>query len=538
LVSVGNALPVIYVRGFAGSTSGIDKAVDDPFYGFNLGATHVRVGGDGQPAFYQFEGPLVRLMTDEDYQVLVYGNQAAYLKGVGGGSLPPASLWIYRFYDLAADTFGTKGHPYRLLDAAEDLLEFVTLVRDRTDGNPKVWLVAHSMGGLICRSMLQKVCPDRGINGADLVDKLFTYATPHNGIAFSIAGINIAVPEIAPFGAEIFNRERMYDYLTPEAQLAIAPEPPAGDDGQLAWDAHIIPAGAFPTDRVFCLVGTDAADYGLVSKAVGPKSDGLVQIDNAYVRGANRAFVHRSHSGAYGEVNSEEGYQNLRRFLFGSRKVKVELCGLRLPDLPPHRDKEIEDVWQGELRVSIRGLPVIINEQLAAHYCPIQLNKEAGRIPPDSPDTPVPLATVFLLDAHRDLDAAGTGRRDERGQLVSPRCRYTLQLRTIHLEQRNGTFFWQHHLESTAEWEDTLIVDVGPADGDPPGTQRVWAAWNSATTTITATADPIAAEPLRTVPPRPDDPPGTIVFQLALPPSGRPILGDDATIRLTVTRWS
>ena len=53
--------------------------VDDPFYGFNAGATHVRTGGDGDPIFYQFEGPLLRLMTDEGYQLLVHGDQHQYL---------------------------------------------------------------------------------------------------------------------------------------------------------------------------------------------------------------------------------------------------------------------------------------------------------------------------------------------------------------------------------------------------------------------------------------------------------------------------
>ena len=42
-------LPVVYVRGYAGTTSGINRQVDDPFYGFNLGSTHVRVGGAGDP---------------------------------------------------------------------------------------------------------------------------------------------------------------------------------------------------------------------------------------------------------------------------------------------------------------------------------------------------------------------------------------------------------------------------------------------------------------------------------------------------------
>ncbi|MDN5764848.1 MAG: hypothetical protein L0H96_08340 [Humibacillus sp.] len=50
-------LPIVYLRGFAGATSSINTEVDDPFYGFNTGATHIRTNGDGDPTFYQFEGP-------------------------------------------------------------------------------------------------------------------------------------------------------------------------------------------------------------------------------------------------------------------------------------------------------------------------------------------------------------------------------------------------------------------------------------------------------------------------------------------------
>jgi hypothetical protein len=52
----------------------------------------------------------------------------------------------------------------------------------------------------------------------------------------------------------------------------------------------------------------------------------------AHVEGAPRAHVHRSHSGPFGIVNSEEGYQNLWRFLFGD----VSLHGRLVVDgLPP-----------------------------------------------------------------------------------------------------------------------------------------------------------------------------------------------------------
>ena len=88
-------LPLIYVRGFAGS--GIDKVVDDPFYGFNEGSVHVRVDGAGEPQFFQFESPLLRLITDETYQLRVYGDQRAYLDSQDYGSVDANTIWVHRF---------------------------------------------------------------------------------------------------------------------------------------------------------------------------------------------------------------------------------------------------------------------------------------------------------------------------------------------------------------------------------------------------------------------------------------------------------
>jgi hypothetical protein len=222
------------------------------------------------------------------------------------------------------------------------------------------------------------------------------------------------VPQIAPFDAQIFNRKVMYQYLTPAAQLQQAPDMPAG------WDAHVI-TGLDPS-RVFCLIGTNAADYGAVSQAVGPKSDGLVQIDNAYVRGANRTFVHRSHSGRYGEVNSEEGYQNLRRFLFGTRKATARLVNATLP---PATSPNVLDVRQAEVRVSIRGLPVLLDDQVAAHYCHVWAAWETaiGQVTsvPD-PIVPQPLSPDAPGGLSFTIPRPPAGR-----QLLGPRA-------AIHLE--------------------------------------------------------------------------------------------------------
>jgi hypothetical protein len=541
-------LPIVYVRGYAGPTAGIDTAVDDPFYGFNAGATHVRIGGDGDPMFYQFEGPLLRLMTDEGYQLLVHGDQHRYLLDAGEQSVPAASLWVYRFYDQAATTFMPPPHDnvverlfrrvhqkvtadgFGIESAAAGLYDLIMLIREKT-GAPRVYLVAHSMAGLVVRCMMQKICLLPDADGRDreparnLVARFFTYGTPHGGIAFKYDALDWLEQAFGPAGSDIFAPEKMYGYLNPGATFGELPP------GGLKWDPQELPENVFSAADVFCLIGTDPKDYGLPRVAVGPKSDGLVFIEHAYVRKANRAFVYRSHSGTYGEVNSEEGYQNLRRFLFGRWGVRVDLA-----DLPPYPGPADPPgpVWQADLRLTIRGLPIVLTEQLAEHWCPIQLNDEIQRLG-DAPDHPVPLVGTFLLDPGRP--APGQPARDPGQPPHGGRMRYTLTLRVFKLDQQGGTFRFADHLEQVPDWADSLIVDVGPRE-DGAGI-AAWAAWNSAVHGANDQFDPITEG----LPEGQRDPlelareGAGYTGRLPLPESARalPVLGRAASLTISVT---
>lgn len=529
-------LPIIYVRGFAGGTSGIDTATDDPFYGFSAGSTHVRIGAGGAPLFYQFESPLVRLVTEEGYDLLVQGSQESLLANAADTSLEPATVWIHRFYDRAASTWEREGptsrewqeanagrqdlsrpEPFSIEAAADDLLEYVQKIRLKT-GAERVHLVAHSMGGLICRSMIQRSVPNAygstGPRARDLVESLFTYATPHGGISFDTGGglIEAVRDKFGLFGADIFGHARMYQFLTPDSQRQ--DRPPDG------WDPRVNPdPDNFPTVRIFCLVGTNAKDYdvalGMSSRAVGVKSDGLVQTSNALVLDgdpgrtpearqlpAGHAFVHRSHSGRYGVVNSEEGYQNLVRFLFGDVRVTADLVGLTLPDV-----KDL--TWQAETEVAIRGLPVLLHERVATHHCPIDIERR-----PDGTfdvDRPVPLVTTYLW----------TKRARAHGSM-----RYTLHLRLLSLEEKDYAFSWRDHIEKTTDFDDTLVIDVRQRD-DGDGL-NAWTQWASRITVPIREYVPVG-DPL------PNDNTREGAWHQSIPfPAAGTFLARDAVVTLTV----
>lgn len=355
--------PIIYVRGYAGSQAAVEDTVADPYMGFNLGATKIRQRWEGDLERLYFESPLVRLMKDYGYRDVYEGGEEMPI----GFDVQARSVFIYRYYDQVSRELGMGERP-EIEDYALGLGRLIGRVRDRICGDDetarkafRLYLVAHSMGGLICRCFLQNDTlgsteEEKGALAAarGMVDKVFTYATPHNGIDVQLIGNLPAF--FSRNNVNNFNRDRMRKYLG----LSGEPENVATLDGD------------FDPERFFCLVGTNHTDYeaggGWSRRAVGPMSDGLVRIVNAVVSGekngrirhAPRAFVHRAHSGDYGIVNSESGYQNLKRFFFGDVRVDgiLEIEDLTLPPrvAKAYQDgKRVRASYHFEVVVSVRG---------------------------------------------------------------------------------------------------------------------------------------------------------------------------------------
>jgi pimeloyl-ACP methyl ester carboxylesterase len=322
--------PIIYVRGFAFSDGEIDETSDDPTNGFNLGATHARQGRGERVLKFRFPGPFVRLMTEHGYTDSIAGETDS----VEFVPDPIRTLWIYRYYEDYADTFGGKGLPGRpeVEDLAWKLNLFINTVIDQTyEGAPKVIprkviLVAHSMGGLICRSMIAQVLKGEA---KTRIDKFVTYGTPHGGIELSRIHLSdFFRGAVGYHGLDNFTPQRMFEYLNPaltNREGKTSPETVKYDDKFDRRKMELL-----DPENVLCIVGTNPADYEVWrgwSRRVlgGPASDGLVQIKNAWVNAAHRVDIHCSHSGRYGIVNSNQGYQAMQRFLFGEWRGVVDL---------------------------------------------------------------------------------------------------------------------------------------------------------------------------------------------------------------------
>ncbi|MEJ0089728.1 MAG: hypothetical protein WDM80_08305 [Limisphaerales bacterium] len=238
--------------------------------------------------------------------------------------------------------------------------------------------------------------------------------------------------------------------------------------------------GNFPADRVFNLVGTNPNDYtvmkGISAWAAGDASDGLVRIENATTHGRDatgadiaspRAFVHRSHSGHYGIVNSEEGYQNLTRFLFGNLRIDgvLDVDDLILPKevedklvaLPQDERNKFKASYQFEVAVSVRNCQwqmhrrnVRENSAIFRTYEELFPSVGNGKRKPDRQQSPH-LFSAFL-DQNKSV---------KRTKSVSLAFNLSVLVPDYTID---GVLFFKRHYEGGYIYREQIIVEATPDD--------------------------------------------------------------------------
>ncbi len=516
--------PVIYVRGFAATPGEIEDTVSDPYMGFNLGATKTRALWSGDVKRFYFESPLLRIINEFAKSGIRYDD--VYFDGVdqvldpqATEALPYQSIVIFRYYDEASTAFSDgKGRPIEHF--AQRLSELILKLRDKLCGNKendvapedfRVYLIAHSMGGLICRAFLQNPA-----NGSDearkAVDKLFTYATPHNGIDLRIVG---NVPGWVVFGdVNNFNREKIAEYMG------------------LKQSDDVAQVTGFDINRIFNLVGTNPADYlvlsGISRWAAGPESDGLVRMENATTHDEKgvkspSAYVYRSHSGYYGIVNSEEGYQNMIRFFFGDLRVDgyLDVNALRLPaDVQDalNNGKRVKASYQFEVVATARGCQwqmhrrvVRENSAIFRQFDELMPQDGAGNRVPDHTKSPH-LFSIFL-DSKKST-SQGNGSLS-----------FAFDLSVVVPDYEvDGILFLKHHYEGSSIYRDRIIIEAFPPQ-KPGDHWKVLYGFQSKTPNA-ANEVPDNIQPSN----------GTLTFEIPISQPGQP--GIDAKMRIIAARWN
>ena len=456
--------PIIYVRGYAMTESERDETASDPFCGFNAGSTVYRaaIDKDASPKRFIFESPVLRLGSDFGYSdVYEHGTDIMdtdWQPRSGNAGIAARSVVVYRYYDAGSTLFG-DGKASPIETYARGLETLILRVRDlvcRQEGSAlapedfRCYLVAHSMGGLVVRAFLQN--PALGSAAARrLVDKVFTYATPHNGI--EVAGMNVP-GWLSANDMNNFNRDRMAGFLKLESALA--------KYGRVDY----VRESDFPIERIFCMVGTNRSDYdagkGLSRTFVGQGSDGLVKIANASVWGldaggnvtgtAATAYCYRSHSGFYGIVNSEEAYQNLTRFLFGDVRVELwlEVDEVRLP--AEIEGEDVDALYQFELLARPRGKRWLLSRRIAEEDSPACRTHKQLTTQGAAGAKNVYLSTVFLANRARI-----SNNPDDRT------LSYSMDVRVrVPDYEKNNAFWPNHHYEGSYLFRDSLVVTMDP----------------------------------------------------------------------------
>jgi hypothetical protein len=170
--------------------------------------------------------------------------------------------------------------------------------------------------------------------------------------------------------------------------------------------------------------------------------------------------VHRSHSGHYGIVNSEEGYQNLARFLFGELRVDgyLDIDDITLPaevQKEHEEGKKVRASYQFEIAVSVRGVQWQMtrreareNSAIFRTYDELFPGKERTKRPPDRSKSPH-LFSVFL-DPSKSV---------KRSKSVS----FAFDMKVLVPDyQVDGKLFLKRHYEGGFIYRELILIEAIP----------------------------------------------------------------------------
>ncbi|WP_345954377.1 hypothetical protein [Mucilaginibacter sp. PAMB04168] len=396
--------PIVYVRGYAMRRADVEETFNDSYYGFATSAVYKKQtqADNGYLTPDLFEGQLIRFMKSRfessDEKKYGYADAVNCRTEDFDESNPSRSIWISRFYDvdyIQDKVRSIENHALELTDLIVNKIPLQLLAlgmsRESLEKDYKVILITHSMGGLVCRTLLQNTLPNyidnrapddiivplsRITDPAKLIHRLVTIGSPHKGIDMgNIPDIveEAIVSSLNPYDSSIFRPKRMREYL--QLDDLKNPQSESRNEDNYKYDLHSLGKSTFPVKNCLCVIGSDYGAYSAIKHVTGSFSDGLVKQDRAYIVSGEKpvsgtqydennvafyANVHRAHSGYRGIVNSYETFENIQRFLFGDLGVRIALRDIKIqtPEL-----QGLEYFYDFEFALTIRGTGVYLHQR-------------------------------------------------------------------------------------------------------------------------------------------------------------------------------
>nr|WP_068891101.1 hypothetical protein [Pedobacter panaciterrae] len=444
--------PIVYVRGYAMRAADQEETFHDAYYGFSASSVEIREASpkNGYQVVDIFEGQMIRFMKMREYR---YADSVNY--GLNDfNENKSRSIWISRFYDQDV----IQGKRRTIIDHATDLARLIieeipeklkSQGIENIDTDYKVILIAHSMGGLVCRALIQTILKDYASKSSVLppakykdasaiIHKLVTMGTPHNGIDMGNVPDwleNSIIKALNPYDAGIFKAPAMRKYLSLNTKQAI----------------NSLGDSQFSIEKCLCVIGSDYLSYGDVKTLTGSYSDGLVKQENAFLisdtdskggimpvpKKAYTANVHRAHSGNKGIVNSIETYENVQRFLFGDMKVNIALTDV---EITTKQESNIKYFYDFEFALSIRGTGVFLHRR-EQEPCGNAYRYDRSKVPQS-----LQLHTAFL-NSSLNIDPK------------DPFSYFVMKFKVFEFRTEDG-FLWDYKYPSREIFAESLEIQI------------------------------------------------------------------------------
>jgi len=395
--------PIIFIRGF----DPLGGSVRDPFTGFNDGTSYVRV----QDHERDFPGFVISFLQDKthpyrdtinilrfreasrfksaelgiDYEDCCFtsvlddtlGLMAERYPVVDGADLRLRTFWVFNFYAGLQGSLYKRRKVHAVPYFARELERYIHVVRKLTGAN-RVNLIAHSMGGVIIRHLVQRRYYSNQA-AKEGVNRIVTLGSPLAGITYlGNALSNIAQPllgladagELSAMDPDLMCEKTLDDgkprdglHTAKGRELFGLADPSLEDREDRMESLHEIGYG-FRAGDWLCIGGTDHRDYAFSGGRAGSllrgggANDGLVQLKNAYFQDSPRAFFHKPHGGVDSLITCRESFEAATRFLFAGHRVRISIRpGSKVLNFNP------ECNYYLGCTVKVRDLDFVLNER-------------------------------------------------------------------------------------------------------------------------------------------------------------------------------